>query len=108
MKKKTGSKKELDSYIESVKAGQRNTIWPDVLRGSRSVDEFLWKGARDAPLVQRIGAVILALAYLMVALVFISMAVEQGKWFIGAFAALLFLAGGWFMRNAFRRKEKKI
>jgi hypothetical protein len=66
MKKRTGSKEELDSYIESVKARQRNLIWPDLLRGSRSVDEFLWKGASDAPLVQRIGAVILALAYLMV------------------------------------------
>jgi hypothetical protein len=39
MKKKTGRKKELDSYIASVKASQKNVIWPDVLRGSRSVDE---------------------------------------------------------------------
>jgi hypothetical protein len=103
MKKKIGSKEELDAYIESVKARQRNTVWPDVLRGSRSVDELLWKGARDAPLVQRIGAVILALAYLMVAMVFVSMAVEQGKWFIGAFAAILFGVGGWFIRNALRK-----
>jgi fructose-1,6-bisphosphatase/inositol monophosphatase family enzyme len=103
MRKRSGSKKELDGYIESVKASQKNTIWPDVLRGDRSVDELLWKGARDAPLVQRIGAVILALAYVMVGLAFVSMSVEQGKWFIGAFAALLFIAGGWFIRNALRR-----
>jgi fructose-1,6-bisphosphatase/inositol monophosphatase family enzyme len=103
MRKRSGSKKELDDYIESVKASQKNTIWPDVLRGGRSVDELLWKGARDAPLVQRIGAVILALAYVMVGLAFVSMSVEQGKWFIGAFAALLFIAGGWFIRNALRR-----
>ena len=103
MRKRSGSKKELDSYIESVKARQRNLIWPDVLRGGRSVDELLWKGARDAPLVQRIGAVILALAYVIVALAFISMAVEQGKWFIGAFAAILFIVAGWFIRNALRR-----
>jgi hypothetical protein len=103
MKRETGRKKELGSYIESVKGRQRNLVWPDVLRGSRSVDEFLWKGARNAPLVQRIGAVILALAYLMVALLFISMAVEQRKWFMGAFAALLFGVGGWFIRNAFKK-----
>jgi hypothetical protein len=107
MKKKSDSKKELDSYIESVKASQKNTLWPDVLRGSRSVDEFLWKGARDAPMVQRIGAVILALAYLMVALVFISMAVEQGSWFTGMFAAILFGVGGWFIRNALLRKKTR-
>jgi hypothetical protein len=64
MKKSTGSKKELDSHIESVKASQKNVTWPGVLRGSRSVDELLWKGARDGPMVQRIGVMILALAYL--------------------------------------------
>ncbi|WP_035354440.1 hypothetical protein [Edaphobacter aggregans] len=103
MNKNKGSKKELDSYIESVKASQRNTIWPDVLRGGRSVDELLWKGARDAPMVQRIGVVVLAFAYLMVALVFTSMAVEQGNWFMGTFAAILFGVGGLFIRNALRK-----
>lgn len=107
MKKNTGSKKELDSYIESVKASQKNTIWPDVLRGSRSVDELLWKGARDAPMVQRIGVVILALAYLLVAVVFVSIAVEQGSWFAGTFAVILFGVGGWFIRNALRNKLSK-
>jgi hypothetical protein len=86
-------KKELNSCIEDLEARQRNLIWPDVLRGGRSVDEFLWKGAREAPLVQRIGAVVLALAYVMVGLAFVSMSLEQGKWFIGAFAAILFHRG---------------
>jgi hypothetical protein len=101
--KKNRQQEILDSYIESVKARQRNLIWPDVLRGSRSVDELLWKGASDAPMVQRIGAVILALAYLMVAVVFVSMAVEHGSWFGGALAAILFGVGGWFIRNALRK-----
>lgn len=100
MKRKLGSKKELDSYIESLKVRQRNIVFPDVLRGGRSVDELLWKGARDAPLVQRIGVVILALAYVMVGAVFIAMAIEQGNWFTGAFAAVLFGVAGWFIRNA--------
>jgi len=33
--RKPKSKKELDSYIEDLKARQRNLIWPDVLRGGR-------------------------------------------------------------------------
>lgn len=105
--KELGGKKDLDSYMESVRARQRNLIWPDVLRNSRSVDEFLWKGARDAPLVQRIGAVIVALAYLIVVLAFISLAIEQGSWFIGAFAAIPFGVGAWFIRNALMRNRHK-
>jgi fructose-1,6-bisphosphatase/inositol monophosphatase family enzyme len=103
MKKETCSKKELNPYIESVEARQRNTIWPDVLRGSRSVDELLWKGARDAPMVQRIGAVILGLTYLLIGLAFFAMALEQRKWFIGAAVPIIFGVGGWFIRNALRK-----
>ena len=97
------SKKELDSYIEDLQARQRNLIWPDVLRGGRAVDELLWKGARDAPLVQRIGAVILAIMYIMIAALIVDVAVEQGKWFIGVAAIFFFGAGAWFIRNALRK-----
>jgi len=101
--KNTDRKRELDSSIESVKASQKNVIWPDVLRGGRSVDELLWKGARDAPMVQRIGVVVFALAYLMVAVTFISTAVEQRSWLAGGTAAILLGVGGWFIRNALRK-----
>jgi len=100
---KQGGKKEIDSYIGQIEARQRNLIWPDVLRGSRSVDEFLWKGSRDAPLVQRIGAVILALAYVLVALTFVSMTMEFRQWFLSVFAAAMFVIAGWFIRNALRK-----
>jgi hypothetical protein len=39
----------------------------------------------------------------MVALVLVSLAVEQGSWIGGVFAALLFGASGWFIRNAFMK-----
>jgi hypothetical protein len=103
LKKNRGSKKELNSYIESVKASQKNVTWPEVLRGGRSVDELFWKGARDASIIQRIGVVILALVYLMVGVVLVSMAVDQGSWFEIAFAAIPFAVGGWFIRNALRK-----
>ena len=103
MRKRSGSKKKLDSYIESVKARQRNLTWPYVLRGSRSVDEYLLKGARDAPLIQRVGAVVVALMFLTIALAVVAITIEQRKWFEGVFAILLFGVGGWLIRNALRK-----
>jgi len=49
----------------------------------------------------------LALAYLIVGVVLVSIAVEQGTWFTGAFAAILFGVGGWFIRNALRKRLSK-
>jgi hypothetical protein len=103
VKQRSGSKKELDSYIEDIRDRQRNTVFPDTLRGGRSVDELLFKGSPNAPLVQRIGVLILALAYVLVGIVFVSMAFEQRHWFIGAFAAIIFAVAGLFIRNAFRK-----
>ncbi|MDP9051908.1 MAG: hypothetical protein M3O31_14495 [Acidobacteriota bacterium] len=106
MTEKADSKKEPGSYIESLEVRQKNILWPDVLRGGRSVDELLWKGASDAPLVQRIGILILVSAYLIVALALISIAVEQGSWLTAFFAFVSCAVGGWFIRNAFRRWAK--
>jgi hypothetical protein len=103
MNEKVDSKKELGSYIESVDVHQKNILWPDVLRGGRSVDKLLWKGAKNAPLIQRIGVVILASAYLIVAAAFISMAVEQRSLLAAFFASVLLGVGGWFIRNALRK-----
>ncbi|CAN5554143.1 hypothetical protein BH10ACI4_BH10ACI4_33790 [soil metagenome] len=103
MKKDIGGNKNLDSYLESLNDSQKNATWPEVLRGSRSVDEFLWKGARNAPIVQRVGAIILALAYLIVGFVFVSTAVEDRSWMAGASAAILFGIGAWFIRNALKK-----
>jgi hypothetical protein len=103
MIEKADSKKKLGSYIESVDVHQKNVLWPDVLRGGRSVDKLLWKGASDAPLIQRIGIVILASAYLIVAAAFISMAAEQRSLLAGFFASVLLGLGGWFIRNALRK-----
>jgi len=105
LKKASDRKGDLDSYIEDVKARQRNIVWPDGLRGGRSVDEFLWKGAGDAPLVQRIGAVVLALVYIAVAVLIVDVAVEQAEWLIGVGAIFAFGAGARFIRNALKKKR---
>ena len=93
----------MDSVIDDLKTKQRNLTWPDVLRGSRSIDEFLWKGARDAPMVQRIGAIILALAYLAVALFFIGWTSNGGGWLSGLLSLVLIAAGAKIVHSATRR-----
>jgi hypothetical protein len=97
------SKKELDAYIEDVRHSQRNTVFPDTLRGGRSVDELLFKGSPNAPLVQRIGVIVLALCYILAGLSFVLMAFEGRHWFLAAFAVLIFAVAGLFIRNAFRK-----
>ena len=57
--------RDRDGVIEEIKAKQRNTAWPDTIVNSRGVDEFLWKGSSDAPLVQRIGAWIFGLTFVL-------------------------------------------
>jgi cytochrome c biogenesis protein CcdA len=54
-----------ERLIEEIEAKQRNTVWPDTLRNGSSVDEFLWKGSSNAPLVQRIGAWIFGLTFML-------------------------------------------
>ena len=86
--------------VEDVAARQRNTTWPHVLRGGKAVDEYLWKGAKDAPPVQRIGAIILALAYLMMAIVFISWTFEGGGWPSALVSVCLIAAGAKIVHSA--------
>src|SRR5262249_36765012 len=64
MKDNTGSS-DTEKFIEEVRAKQSNTVWPDALLNGRSVDEFLWKGSQNAPLVQRIGAGIFGLTFML-------------------------------------------
>jgi hypothetical protein len=63
--------------MEEIEAKQRNTVWPDTLRNSRSVDEFLWKGSSDAPLVQRAGAWIFGLTFILLSLALLDVAYEK-------------------------------
>jgi hypothetical protein len=72
------------------------------LRGGRSVDELLWKGAQDAPMVQRIGAGIFALAFFLLAIFFIGMATNGGSWIEVIFAAGLLAIGARIMWSATR------
>jgi hypothetical protein len=78
-------------YNRRPEGKQRNDM---ALRGSgKQGGVDLWKGTRDAPIVQRIGAIILALAYLAVVLFFISWTITGGGWLSGL-SSLLVLPWG--------------
>lgn len=96
-------KEDLDSYIGSIEERQKNVTWPHLLRNGRSADEVIWKGVRDAPLVQRIGVAIFALAFIMVGIALVSMASQLGSRVTVWVGAMMLLAGAWMMRNAFRK-----
>jgi hypothetical protein len=101
---------ELDQqrFIEDLKARQSNTLWPDTLKNSKGVDEFLWKGSPDAPLVQRIGAWIFGLTFILLSLAFVDIAYEKHSPFVLAFSAISFLIGGKVFLNGFRKRHGKV
>jgi hypothetical protein len=71
MKDNLGSS-NTEKLIEDVSAKQRNTVWPDAMINSKGVDEFLWRGSPDAPLVQRIGAWIFGITFMFLGAMFVS------------------------------------
>ncbi|HEX4321824.1 MAG TPA: hypothetical protein VHZ52_13010 [Acidobacteriaceae bacterium] len=100
---------ETDALIEDVRARQSNTLWPDALRNGRSVDAFLWKGDPNAPLVQRIGAWIFGLTFILIGLCSVDIAFEKPEdaWPWGAFSVILFMIGGKVFLNGFRRASDR-
>jgi hypothetical protein len=97
--------RQHEELIQDVENRQRNTVWPDTLRNGRGVDEFLWKGAPDAPLVQRIGAWVFGSFFLLGGVVFIDIAYEKRE-SIDLIMGIAFMAlGTRVCRNGFRRSS---
>lgn len=94
-----------DQAIEDLRAKQRNTVWPDPIRNSRSVDAFLWNGSPDAPLVQRIGAWIFGLTFILAGLLWVSVAYEKHDRVFGVLSIVWFAVGGKVFLNGFRRRK---
>jgi hypothetical protein len=91
--------------IEQIKAKQQNTVWPSPLINSKAVDEFLWKGASDAPLVQRIGACIFGAAFISLGVFFVGLAVEQKTYVAVVFAGVFTWVGGRIFWNGLRNRK---
>jgi hypothetical protein len=94
---------EQERLIEEIEAKQRNIDWPDAMNNGRSVDEFLWKGDLDAPLVQRMGAWIFGLTFILMGLGLFDIAYEKQDRMTGVFSLLPLFLGIKVFLNGFRR-----
>jgi hypothetical protein len=92
-------------FIGELEAKQRNTVWPDPMINSRGVDEFLWRGSPDAPLVQRVAAWILGIFFILAGLAWLVGAYLRGWWVIAVLSILWFYVGGRVFLNGFRRHK---
>ena len=95
---------------DEIEARQRSIFWPDYLRATRNVYNFLWNGDLKPRLVQRIGLALFALQFLLsgIFLIFILPSDEVG-WFtpytvIGVLSVLFSLR---VLRNALLRTSER-
>jgi hypothetical protein len=99
-------KSDLDQTREESEKKQRGILWADMLRQSRSIDEFLWKGDRKAKPIQRAALVLYSIMFLSVAVAFVIFAWRiDDDWLMRgvciAIGCLFGAVGFRFMRNAF-------
>jgi hypothetical protein len=101
------NRKKLNMLVEQVKAKQRNIVWPDTMINGRAVDEFLWKGSPDAPLVQRIAAWGFGVFFVLGSIAWLDAAFERHSVIVGVLSIAWFLLGGKVFLNGFRRRKAK-
>lgn len=105
--------KPQQQLIEEVSRKQRNIVWPDTMVNGRSVDEYLWKGSPDAPLVQRVGAWLFGLTFMLLATALIEATRESPERgspasaiLVVFIAVLFFLVGLKVFINGFRLRKR--
>lgn len=106
MKRRTEISKQK-RFVEEMRAKQSNTVWPDPLINSRGVDEFLWKGSADAPLIQRMAAWMFGLFFILGGVAFLDVAHKKQSWLFGLLSIGWFLVGGKVFLNGFKRRKAK-
>jgi hypothetical protein len=85
-------RKDFEEYTEELREKQRNLVFPQTMKNSRSVDWFLWHGVENPTLVQRIAAWLFGGTFIFAGLIFLDLTVEKMRWFI--YHAVLFLGVG--------------
>ena len=93
--------------ISEIRAKQRNIVFPDTLRNSRGVDEYLWKGSPNATRVQRVASWMFGCFFILAGVAFVDVAFEKQDWPSGVFSICWFLVGGKVFLNGFRRSRSK-
>ena len=100
--------KSTQEVVDELKARQRNLVWPDALISSRRVDEFLWRGAPDAPLVQRVGARLFGLAFTLAGIFGLIVTYEKHFIAFGILSIVCIYVGGRIFLNGFLRRGAKL
>ena len=82
-------------------------VFPDTVRNARSVDAYFWRGSPDAPLVQRIGAWLFGLFFMVLGFSFLWIAPRLEAQFFENLLGLLFIVLGVkiFYNGCKRRKR---
>ena len=94
--------------IEDVRARQQNTLWPDAMVNSSSVDGLLWKGSQNATKVQRVGVAIWGLGFACIGAVSELGAYEKRELFLAFFGLPWIALGAKLFLNAFKRNPKPV
>jgi hypothetical protein len=106
-----GHHRNLGKFIEESNDRQRNIVFPDTVRNTRSADVFFWKGSSHPTLVQRIAAWMFGLAFMAAGMESLILAVKTridegfsfGVVFMAAFSLSFVLLGIRIFRNGFPR-----
>ncbi len=98
---------KTNEVIEEFKARQRNVQWHDAFSNGRGVDEYLWKGDPKAPLVQRLGAIVFGIFFIITGLMWMYISREKNEFFFGLISILWVVLGIKIFANAFRRGKSK-
>jgi hypothetical protein len=95
-------------FEQEIRSRQRNIVFPDTTRNSRYMYKALWQGSRDAPLVQRVGAWLFGLWFMVSGLMLLNVAVGErtGGWLLFIFALGYFVVGMKIFLNGFKRKQR--
>ena len=108
-KKKEGHENRL---IADTERGQENILWPGLLSKGRNMNELLWRGEANLPIVQRIAVWLIGPMLIGMGACYFYLAVreEQGslsRAIDGIFGIGLFLVGIRVFRNGFPRQSRR-
>ena len=95
-----------NEFLDDMRRRQRNVLWEDTVRNGRKVDKFLWSGAPDAPLVQRLGAFIFGMTFIGFSLLLVEISWHEKSLMLSLISCASFGVGIKVFRNGFRRKPE--
>ena len=105
--KRHGRTHGLPEYIDEMRTKQENTVWPNYMANSRGVDEFLFKGSANPTTVQRIGAWLFGLGFILggFGLMFAAVYRTGSNWPLWVLAVGSWALGGRMCYNGSRRRK---